>query len=240
LAGGLWIVFAVLLLAIGIVLLRGCALGLPASLTGWFIDFCPASTDPKLLAMLADERARQGALQAELDRLNGEASLKRRECELKPQPPTTPKPPDTPPKQEPPPTPTPPTGGNELKIPDKPSDVAPLKFLEGCWKSDAGVVERRTKKPIVVTYCFGADGSGTRTVVYSDGKTCKGPARAQFDGGTLTIKANPAPCPDGSSFVAETTRCKADAAGTAQCDIMSDDEQKPSVVGHRFHREPAP
>jgi hypothetical protein len=41
----LWIVLTLLLLLCGIQLLRGCAIGLPYSLTGWLLDFCPATLE---------------------------------------------------------------------------------------------------------------------------------------------------------------------------------------------------
>jgi hypothetical protein len=121
----LWLVFALLMTAVGVVLLKGCALGLPGSVTGWFIDFCPETTNPQLLALLADERAQQGLLQDELDRLNREAGLKQQECELttpaNPTQPENPQPQQQPEPQRPqetPPQETPrPKADDELKIP---------------------------------------------------------------------------------------------------------------------------
>ncbi|MBV9705070.1 MAG: hypothetical protein JO163_20300, partial [Methylobacteriaceae bacterium] len=75
--GVLWAIFAALLVAIGVMLLRACALGLPRALTGWFLNFCPATIDSGLLAALNDEKSRQATLQAQYEELLREAQLKR-------------------------------------------------------------------------------------------------------------------------------------------------------------------
>jgi hypothetical protein len=83
----LWLAFALLLLAIGYLLLKHCAIGWPGSLT-WrpaMLNYCTAGT------LLADDVARDDGSQArlldQLAELDGKLAEKRNQCVLETQPP---------------------------------------------------------------------------------------------------------------------------------------------------------
>lgn len=217
----LWAVFALLLLSIGLQLLRGCALGLPASLTGWFVDFCPvreavAGPDPRLAA----ERAHQASLQAELDGLQRDAALKRQYCELRP-PVPDPKPE---PKAEPKPEvqqkprvdagPVIPTDVN----PDKPFD-----YVEGCWIAGENLFSRDDKDrkyPYTYKVCVDGQGGGEVVQELQDGRTCRGSARAnRGEDKSLTFENGATTCTRGpySGFVKNRILCTRNPDGVADC-----------------------
>ena len=89
------------------------------------------------------------------------------EPEPKPEPKPAPKPkPEQKPEQKP--KPQKPKKGEELRIPkDAPKDNN-MSFLEGCWSSETGLVNRRTGEPLDVQYCFDAGGRGSRVVRQKD------------------------------------------------------------------------
>ncbi|MDR1490799.1 MAG: hypothetical protein LBS65_10040 [Desulfovibrio sp.] len=103
----------------------------------------------------------------------------------------------------------------DLVIPEKSSDY---KFLEGSWKSDAGLVSKEDGKPIIVIYSFDANGEGTATVKRGDGD-CVGKARAQFTaGGALRIESEKQVCPTGGrSYAEEIIECSPTGGGRASC-----------------------
>lgn len=188
-----------------------------------------APSDIALLDELRTEAQRESSLRDQIARVALEMGNRRAACPPRP----APTPMQTPePKKEPPTV-----GSNELKIPTEKSGPTPMKFLEGCWKSDAGIFDKLTRKPITVTFCYDANGNGQRTVTYADGSTCKGAAGARLDGTTLEMKADRAPCANGITFSAGTTRCRPDSDGTAHCDNTGEGESKPGVTNHRFFRE---
>jgi len=190
-----------------------------------------APSDVALLDELRTETQRESSLRDQIARVALEMGNRRAACPPRPAPTPTP---TLEPKKEPPTL-----GSNELKIPTEKSGPTPMKFLEGCWKSDAGILETLTRKPIIITFCFDADGNGQRTLTYANGSTCKGPAKARLDGTKLEIKANRAPCSNGGMFSAATTQCRPDSDGTAHCDNTGEDESRPGVTNHRFFREGA-
>ncbi|MDR3175868.1 MAG: hypothetical protein LBU06_04975 [Desulfovibrio sp.] len=103
----------------------------------------------------------------------------------------------------------------DLVIPEKSSDY---KFLEGSWKSDAGLVSKEDGKPIIVIYTFDANGEGKATVKREDGD-CVGKARAQFTaGGVLRIESEKQVCPSGGrTYAEEIIECSPTGGGRASC-----------------------
>jgi hypothetical protein len=141
--------------------------------------------------------------------------------ESAPPPPPPPKPKEPPkPKVEPKPDPKPepkpaPQKDAPLTIPDDARQKNDLSFLDGCWRCETGLVNSRTRRPVIVEYCFDKNGNGRRTVDERGGGNCSGPARAGFDGGgKLRIDAGNAPCPGGSGYVPQTVECTGTANAT--------------------------
>lgn len=210
---------ALSLVAIVWQLLRACAIGLPVSLTGWIVDFCPATASPAVLAEIEANRIKQDLLQAEYAALQREAERKRQACVA------SPKPPPRPPSQE-----------GTMIIPDDPDNLA---FLEGCWTSTGGLRVSRTTKPVSNRYCFGATGAGTLTITYVDtGEACVGSLSATRRGSTVTIDGTEARCPRSGYFVPTHAVCRPGDGGVAQCDVNGlDDNGRPVVIPNiRFVR----
>ena len=122
------------------------------------------------------------------------------------------------PKPEPAPEPPKPAPSEDLHIPDQAARDHDLSFLAGCWRSDSGLVNLKTREPIVAEYCFDAQGRGTRLIRESKKRQdCTGPARASFSKGRLVIEAGRAVCPrDGSGYVPQRVECTG-REGTTQC-----------------------
>ena len=108
--------------------------------------------------------------------------------------------------------------GDEMRIPDKARQDNNMSFLEGCWTSESGLVSTRGE-PVHVKYCFGADGSGTRTITETRSDThCSGSVKAQFDSsGKLVFDARRSACNTGGAYVPQLVDCSPDKTGTAQC-----------------------
>ncbi len=246
-----WAIFAVLLLAIGAMLLRGCAIGLPYAFTGWILNYCPASADAGVLAAIAAERAKQDTLQAEYQQLVREADLARQACQIQRRPSPAPSPSQKPsptasvsptptPTQGPTPTPSPSPSPSRMEIPKT------LSSLQGCWKAHEGLTETRngvdTGKKLDVKFCFNADGSGSRTIRYQeDGATCEGTVQARLNGETLTIDLAEAPCGGGhGKFSAARDACRRADNGEARCDETGEGESKPNFVDFPFTRIDSP
>ena len=135
----------------------------------------------------------------------------------KPKEPPKPKPEPKPePKPDPKPEPKPaPQKDAPLVIPDDARQKNDLSFLDGCWRCETGLVNSRTRRPVIVEYCFDKNGNGRRSVDERGGATCNGPARAGFDnGGKLRIEAGNAPCPGGSNYVPQTVECTGSSNAT--------------------------
>jgi hypothetical protein len=248
----LWTIFAALLLTIGVMLLRGCALGFPYSLTGWVLNYCPAAPNTGALAALAAERAKQATLDAEYQQLVLQAALKRQACLVQPKPTPPPKPTPLPPPPAPnppsppiptPPVPTPPAPPPpaKMQLPENPEKQG-VDFLKGCWRAHEGLTETRdgkdTGQKLSVVYCFNANGSGSQTIRYQqDGSECRGPVQAHIDGENLVIDVDRAVCggPHGS-FAAAVDVCRRAADGEAHCDETERGETKPGFRDFPFTR----
>jgi hypothetical protein len=125
-----------------------------------------------------------------------------------------------------PPPPPKPKDGDELAIPEDATDLA---FLEGCWKSDAGIYNTVTGVPIYVYYCF-SSGGGKASVRVDElnsrgGKirSCNGSANATLSGGKVRIRAGRIRCGGtGRVYVPSTINCSPSSGGAARCTLQSD------------------
>ncbi|MDR1080176.1 MAG: hypothetical protein LBQ79_04275, partial [Deltaproteobacteria bacterium] len=121
-----------------------------------------------------------------------------------------------------------PKPGSELEFPEDATDLA---FLEGCWKSDAGLMNSATRQPIFCIYCFKADGTATVRVdeLNRSGRlkqTCRATATAKLEGGKLRIRDTGAKCPSGTNYVRDTVLCSPSKNGAAECTLQSDGADK--------------
>ncbi|MBQ1421083.1 MAG: hypothetical protein IIZ02_06625, partial [Desulfovibrio sp.] len=175
---------------------------------GWLPSPLPASCLRLATSPLAQEELRARSLgdaeRALLKRLEDRALLCRpagQGPEAAQRPAVLPEQPDEP-KPEPKPN-------EDLHIPDRAARDNDLSFLEGCWRSDSGLLNRETREPIIAEYCFNAQGRGTRLIRESKKRQdCTGPATARFSQGRLIIDAGPAKCSrDGSGYVPQRVEC---------------------------------
>ncbi|MDR1037841.1 MAG: hypothetical protein LBT40_15160 [Deltaproteobacteria bacterium] len=128
------------------------------------------------------------------------------------------------PPPPPPPEPEKPKAGSELEIPEDAKDLA---FLEGCWKSDAGLINSLTRQPLFCIYCFQPDGKATVRVEELDRsgrltQTCRATATARLQGGKLRIRDTGARCPNGRRYKPDTVLCSPSKDGAANCTLQSD------------------
>ncbi|MDO5537214.1 MAG: SrfA family protein [Desulfovibrionaceae bacterium] len=116
------------------------------------------------------------------------------------------------PKPEPPKT----RKGDALNIPKAAEKERDLSFLEGCWESSTGLVNREKQFDIKVEYCFDKKGRGKRHVheVGASGQKCTGTARARFSGGRLYIEDHGASCPRGGGYNSGTVVCTGSGSST--------------------------
>jgi hypothetical protein len=160
----------------------------------------------------------------------GDAPLAR-EAAAPPPPPPEPEPEPEPvqepdkPKPKPKPAPKPskpkPKPGGRLEIPEGATDVS---FLEGCWKSDAGLTNN-WGQPVLCYYCFSGSGKASMRVEEvgrGSGRKCTASATAKLTGGGLTIRDTGARCGAGPSYVPSTIRCTPSKGGAANCRVQSD------------------
>jgi hypothetical protein len=113
----------------------------------------------------------------------------------------------------------------ELIIPDDPKN---LDFLEGCWISDAGLVDHASDLPVTYKYCFDGSGEADVSVDQFDSKgklrnTCVGRGVATMDGNTLRIKDRGTICSENEGYVPTTVICQAAEEGKpAVCTVQSE------------------
>jgi hypothetical protein len=116
--------------------------------------------------------------------------------------------------------------GEQLIIPPGAKD---LGFLQGCWKSDAGLADTVYGQPVLTYLCF-PDGGGRathRTDMLGPGgrarATCPSSGKASLSGGKLVIRVQMARCKGwNGAFSPATITCTARSAGAAQCVFHSD------------------
>ncbi|WP_156898160.1 hypothetical protein [Methylocapsa acidiphila] len=165
----IWALAAVLLLAVGFVLLRACDLEI-FPLYGH--RYCAAPRSEALAA----ERSRNAAMQAELRQ--AELTLAQKPKCAQPQPLPLPLP-------QPQPHPLDP---EKLKVPKK------LSELRGCWESVRGDIsivsddaEQRPIGKVRECYCFGGNGRGIIKLLYTNGVKCRAPIMARLDSDKLRM-----------------------------------------------------
>ena len=103
-----------------------------------------------------------------------------------------------------------------------------MEFLEGCWVSDAGLVDNASNLPVTYKYCFDGSGSADISVDQFDSNgnlknTCLGKGRASIDWGTLRIQDGGTICPgENEGYVPTTVVCQAAEEGRpARCAVQS-------------------
>jgi Predicted membrane protein len=125
-------------------------------------------------------------------------------------------PPATPPGTPPGAQPGVPQG--TLQIPPDAPNSGTAGFLGGTWKSETGLVEKSTGKPLQQSYRFDQQGKGEVTVRRPDGAECRAPAQARMQGGRLSIEETGDPrCPDGSTYNRSKTECSRTPSGQTVC-----------------------
>ncbi len=230
----LWVFFAALLVASGVVVLRACELGaLPLFGQRYCVAIKP--DDP-----MAAERGRAQELQARIR----EAELRIAEKPNCPPPAIAPEPDKPQPiKEVPPPRPDPqpPNVEEQLKIPTKIAD------LKGCWESVRGdldiVTDDERELPIGKVrkcYCFGANGRGQLKLSYTDGARCRAPIAADLRADTLRIHQPEFQCAwkgQNRGLVPFEITCRGVAEGEAAlCDIQSLGRRRNVTSGEQYRR----
>lgn len=134
---------------------------------------------------------------------------------------TPPEPPASePPPSEPPPPEPPQDQPLDLPPPDSPAaGQGSVGFLQGEWKSDGGLVDQSSGRPLDQRYRFDDQGQGQAVIRRGDGSECQAPATASrtADGGLRIAEQGPLSCPDGSSYAPSVTECRPGADGRTSC-----------------------
>ena len=241
----LWVALLGLIAAIGGLAIAGCGLGRPAWLS--FCP-APVSAEAGPDSLVA-ERDRERVLSERLDTLRlalvsapdcpvleppvevaeappPEPPPEPIEIEEAPEPPVAAPTPDhrptPPPRPQPPPEPEPPPAP-PADIPEEAWEERDTSFLEGCWSliSDyrldirgIGIIRVRS-----LVMCFDPAGNGSQTLVFSDGTTCRGSARANFlPTGQLGVDdLRDLRCDNGGTVYRRAMNCNRVPDGTARC-----------------------
>lgn len=202
----------------------------------------PTPTDAleaQYLALQGDE----ALLRQEMARLAAAVAGKKRDCRV-PERPTyesrlppdqKTEPPDdtTQPPDETQPAPDDDTAKDEpkpdedLTIPDDAKKSGDLSFLKGCWNNTTGLFNAKTKEPVVIEYCFDANGKGRSTVIETSGRRCSAPSSARFDeSGKLVIEdQDHMRCPGGGNYTKNRVDCTSEG-GQAKCDGVPEKGQR--------------
>lgn len=92
-------------------------------------------------------------------------------------------------------------------------------FMQGSWKSDGGLVDEKTGRPLDQRYNFDDQGEGEVIIRQGDGTECRGSASATRtpDGGLRITENGPVACGDGSVYTPSVTDCKPSANGRTIC-----------------------
>jgi hypothetical protein len=136
-----------------------------------------------------------------------------------------PPPPEPAPEPEAPPAPVAPAENAELRLPEGEDD---LSVMDGCWKSDAGLISLPKKDPIYYVYCFsGGSGKVDFRVEVLDGSgkvryTCRTTAAAKFEEGKLIIQDRGAKCGGKrGNFTPARVVCTPVRDGASECVVKS-------------------
>lgn len=104
-----------------------------------------------------------------------------------------------------------------LIIPDAAAKNGSTSFLDGHWRSQSGLMDSETGRPLEMEYDF-KDGKGTATIHRNDGSACTAGATAAMQAGKLVIdQTGDVVCPDGQKFDRSKVECTAGKDGKAAC-----------------------
>jgi len=184
------------------------------------------------MTALADQRAQEGALQAELDRLYREAALKDERCEIEraPQrvertrPDELAKAPDRDAAKP----------DKSLVIPPRVDAKAPCEFLKGCWIAGEKLIassDPQGKYPYNYRLCFNEQCVGESRRTFEGGAVCQGPIQVQRGDRKLTFRLSEASCPRGplgSNFSPSVVTCE-QASSQTEASCVSRAEGLPDV-----------
>jgi hypothetical protein len=114
-----------------------------------------------------------------------------------------------------------PRSGEALSVPERGVD-----FLEGSWRTDSALVDRRDGKPLAQTFTFDRNGWGEVATRRSDGVECRGRARAYrtAEGKLVIYGIEPARCSDGDAFVPFRMECEAGQGAASECRGVNADD----------------
>lgn len=115
-----------------------------------------------------------------------------------------------------------------MALPDQqPGAAGKLGFLEGNWKAGDGLVDKRTKQPVDLSFKFGKDGAGELTLRRPDGTTCSGAVTGRMEDGKLGIQGSGSvPCSNGSSYGPPKIECVKESGGQTQCFGINPDKSR--------------
>ena len=100
-----------------------------------------------------------------------------------------------------------------LVIPAQPEDMS---FLQGYWRCETGLVNHRTREPVVVEFEFGADGTGTGRI-FEQNNRCAGNAHGEMlPNGELRIVLEEQKCGNGSVYTRQEILC-GNSGGSSHC-----------------------
>lgn len=118
-----------------------------------------------------------------------------------------------------------------LVIPKKPQNMS---FLQGQWRCETDLVNRRTREPIVVEFSFDGNGAGTGQI-FEKNRRCTGAAQGTLTReGTLRITLAEQDCGNGSAYERQEILCR-DTNGVAHCQGQNADG---SSWNARFLKKP--
>ncbi|MEQ9328852.1 MAG: hypothetical protein RJQ21_16345 [Rhodospirillales bacterium] len=124
--------------------------------------------------------------------------------------------------------------GQPLEVPPAGSPNAGnggVGFMQGTWKSDGGLVDEKTGRPLDQRYDFDDQGQGEVIIRQGDGTECRGGASATRtpDGGLRITETGPVACGDGSVYAPSVTDCKPAANGKTICTGINPDGSRYQV-----------
>lgn len=124
--------------------------------------------------------------------------------------------------------------GQPLEVPPTDSPNAGnggVGFMQGTWKSDGGLVDEKTGRPLDQRYDFDDQGQGEVIIRQGDGSECRGGASATRtpDGGLRITENGPIACGDGSVYAPSVTDCMPAANGKTICTGINPDGSRYQV-----------
>jgi hypothetical protein len=126
----------------------------------------------------------------------------------------------------------PPRSGERLVLPER-----GVEFLEGTWRTESPLVDRRDGKPVVQTFTFDRSGWGEVVTRRSDRVACRARARAErtAGGGLIIYGVEQASCSNGDAYVRFRLECAPGVRGASECrGINADDGSDYGVVVRRL------